>query len=89
MKTFSSSTLPTVILSGPTRGLGKALFDQLLIQEFPIVCVGRNLEKIAAAAKKAHNQVQLIEVDLAAEPSVLTGAFVKFRLIAVSNPTNP
>lgn len=89
MKTFSSSTLPIVILSGPTRGLGKALFDQLLIQEFPIICVGRDLEKIAAAAKKAHNQIQLIEVDLAAEPSVLTGALVQLRHIELSNPTKP
>ena len=75
------TTPPTVILSGPTRGLGRALLDQLISQAFPLVGLGRDLGRIAAVAKSAPTPVELVDVDLGADPDALKEALAAVRRI--------
>jgi NADP-dependent 3-hydroxy acid dehydrogenase YdfG len=67
MNAPDKTTPPTVILSGPTRGLGRALFDELVSQAYPVVDFGRNLARIDAVTKSASVPVELIEVDLSSD----------------------
>lgn len=80
---------PTVILSGPTRGLGRALFDQLVSQAFPIVGLGRDLGRIVAVANGATALVELVEVDLGADYGTLEDAFAALRRIVHSCSAGP
>jgi benzil reductase ((S)-benzoin forming) len=74
MDTPEKTTTPTVILSGPTRGLGRALFDQLRYQGFRTVGLGRDLGRIAALVRSEPALIQLVEVDLGAASDALTNA---------------
>lgn len=79
------TTSPTVILSGPTRGLGRALFDQLVSQACPVVGLGRDLGRIASVANNAPAQVELVEVDFGAAFDALTHALAAVRRILSTN----
>ncbi|MDG3065877.1 SDR family NAD(P)-dependent oxidoreductase [Thauera mechernichensis] len=83
------TTPPTVILSGPTRGLGRALFDRLVSQGYHTVGLGRDLGRIAAVASSAPEQVQLVEVDLGADSDVLTTALAAVHRILSTNSSGP
>lgn len=89
MNTPDKTTPPTVILSGPTRGLGRALFDRLVSQGFPTVGLGRDLGRIAAVARSAPAQIQLVEVDLGADFNALTDALAAVRRILSTNSSGP
>lgn len=89
MNAPDKSTPPTIVLSGPTRGLGRALFDQLVFQGFPTVGLGRNLGRIAALASSAPSQVQLVEVDLGADSDALMDALAAVRRLLSSDPSGP
>lgn len=78
---------PTVILSGPTRGLGRALFEELVSQTYPVIGLGRNLERIATVAKSATVPVELIDIDLGFDPKALSEALAKLRRIVSSTST--
>jgi benzil reductase ((S)-benzoin forming) len=81
------TTLPTVILTGPTRGLGRALFDQLISKNFPFVGLGRNLERIAAEANMAPTPVELVDVDFGADSDALADALAEvLRILSDSSP---
>lgn len=60
----ASSALPSVVLSGPTRGLGRALFELLVSHAYPVIGLGRDLERVAALASMASAPWELVEVDL-------------------------
>lgn len=64
MNAPEKTALATVILSGPTRGLGRALFGQLISQSYPVVGLGRDLVRIADLAATASAPVELVEIDL-------------------------
>jgi benzil reductase ((S)-benzoin forming) len=81
--------LPLVILSGPTRGLGRELFEQLIFQAFPVVGVGRDLGRIATVANSATTPVKLVEVDFGADSDVLADALDLLRLILNDTITGP
>lgn len=89
MSAPDNTVSPTVILSGPTRGLGRALFSQLVSQSYPVVGLGRNLTRIAAAAKTASAQVELVEVDLGDGSDMLESALAVLRRIMQSMPEGP
>lgn len=80
---------PTVILSGPTRGLGYALFDRLLSDGYPTVAIGRNLERIAAIAKGALGFVELVEFDLGVDRENLLDLVDVEQMIVSADATNP
>jgi benzil reductase ((S)-benzoin forming) len=81
MNTTDKIAQATVILSGPTRGLGHALFDQLLSRGYPIIGLGRNLGRIADLASKAPQPVQLVNVDLGADSVTLMAVLAEVRRI--------
>lgn len=85
----NKSLRPTVILSGPTRGLGYALFDRLLSEGYPTVAIGRNLERIAAIAKGALGFVELVEFDLGVDPENLLDLVDVEHGIVSADATNP
>lgn len=89
MDTPFKITPPTIILSGPTRGLGRALFDRLISQGFPTVGLGRELGRIAALARNAPAPVQLVEVDLGADSDALTNALTEVDLFISSSSNGP
>jgi benzil reductase ((S)-benzoin forming) len=80
---------PMVILSGPTRGLGRALFSQLVSQAYPTVGLGRDLTRIADVAKSASEQVELVEVDLGGDFDTLESALTLLRRIVQSTSRGP
>lgn len=81
------SSSPTVILSGLTRGLGRALFEQLVSQAYPIVGLGRDLGRIEAVAKSASAPIGLIEVDLAADSKALEETLTALgRILSATSP---
>lgn len=86
---IESTARPTVVLTGPTSGLGRALFEQLIAQEFPLVGLGRNLERIKTTTKKPSPKIQLIELDLAAELSSLSETLVQLRNMGSLTPSKP
>lgn len=89
MNAHDKSTLPTVILSGPTRGLGRELFEQLIYQGYPLVGLGRNLARIATVAKRTPAPVDLIEVDLGDVSDALPDALAALRRISHSTFVGP
>jgi len=89
MKLFRKMYLPTVILSGPTSGLGLALLEQLNVHDVPTVGLGRNLARFAATESSLSSKVKLIEVDLGASSDVLTNALVPLSQYVNSNPIGP
>ena len=89
MNAPDKTTPPTVILSGPTRGLGRALFDELVSQAYPVVGLGRNLAQIDAVTKSASVPVELIEVDLSADSDALPNALAEVRRILNLKSTGP
>lgn len=89
INTTDKSAPPTIILSGLTRGLGRALFDQLVSQAFPIVGLGRNLGRIETVAKSTLAPVRLVEVDLAADSNALEERLAALSRILSSTSTGP
>lgn len=89
MNAFENVEPAMVIISGPTRGLGRALFDQLVSQAYPIVGLGRDLTRIATVAKTASAQVELVEVDLGEGSGTLESALAVLRRIVQSTPDGP
>ena len=83
------TTRPTVILSGPTRGLGRAVFNELVSQAYPVVALGRNLKRISDGAKSASAPVELVEVDLGADSDALTDTLALVRQILSSTSIGP
>lgn len=83
------TTRPTVILSGPTRGLGRSFFDELISQAYPVVGLGRNLERISTVAKNASAPVELVEFDLGADSDALTDTLTVVRQILGSASIGP
>jgi benzil reductase ((S)-benzoin forming) len=80
---------PMVILSGPTRGLGRALFEQLISQTYFVIGIGRDLGRIAAVAKSTTAPVELIEADLGADSEALSDVMGTLRRIVSSTTTGP
>lgn len=78
---------PLVILSGPTSGLGRALFDQLMSQAYPTVFLGRDLARIHGLTKTSSEPVEFIEVDLG--EGGLEGALDSLRRIMQSLNVGP
>ena len=89
MNAPDKTTPPTVILSGPTRGLGRALLGELVSQAYPVIGLGRNLARIDAVAKSASASVELIEVDLSADSGALPNALAEVHRILNSKLTGP
>lgn len=79
----------TVILSGPTRGLGLELFNQLVSQAYPVVGLGRDLKRIAALAKTASAPIEFVEVDLGGNSEALESALAVLRRIVQSKSEGP
>lgn len=84
-----TTSTPTVILSGPTRGLGRALFDQLVSQAYPVVGLGRDLARIATLATPASAPVELVEVDLGDDADALARALAALRRIVQATTAGP
>jgi benzil reductase ((S)-benzoin forming) len=53
-----------IVLSGPTRGLGKALFERLLSKGDQLVLVGRGVGELLAAHEDALTPPIVVEADL-------------------------
>ena len=85
----NKSLHPTVILSGPTRGLGYALFERLLSEGYPTVAIGRNLERIAAIVKRAIGFVELVEFDLGVDTANLLDLLDVVNGIVAADATSP
>lgn len=86
---FGKITPPTVILSGPTRGLGHALFERLASYGVPTVVLGRNLDRLAAYETCQPAQLQLVEVDLGASAAELMSSIVRIYRSVNHNPIGP
>jgi benzil reductase ((S)-benzoin forming) len=54
-----------LILSGPTDGLGLELLRLLTIQEYPLILVGRGLDRIQSILDSASCDIHKIDFDLA------------------------
>lgn len=89
MNTTDKTTPPTVVLSGPTRGLGRALFDELVSQAFPTVGLGRDLERIVAVANGVPALGEHVEVDLGDDSGTLADACAALRRIVHSYSAGP
>lgn len=83
-----NAPFPTVVLSGPTGGLGYELFDQLVSQAYPVIGLGRDLRRIASAVKTASAKVEFVEMDLGDSGS-LESALVALRRIIQSGSQGP
>ncbi len=79
----------TVILSGPTRGVGHAIFNQLLSRRYPTIGLGRNLGRIADLASNAAQPVQLVDVDLCADYDTLMDVLAEVRRILSIDRSGP
>lgn len=84
-----ATSTPTVILTGPTRGLGHALFVQLVSQDYPIVAVGRDLARIDDVAMVASAPVELVEVDLGDDDDALERVLDALRRIILATTAGP
>lgn len=89
MSVSITASTPTVILSGPTRGLGFALFEQLVSQGYPLVCLGRGLARITDRAKPASGPVDFVEVELGTDTKTLANQLATMRHIIQSAPYDP
>lgn len=89
MSTSEDFAPAMVIISGPARGLGRELFNQLVSQAYPTVGVGRDLTRIATVAKTASAQVELVEVDLGEDIDTLENALAVLRRIVQSASDGP
>ncbi len=89
MKAQGKTSFPTVILSGPTRGLGRALFELLLLNTYSIIGLGRDLGRIAALAKSTTGSVDLIEADLGGDSEAISNALDTLCQIVSSRSTGP
>lgn len=89
MNVLDKKTSPTVILSGPTRGLGRAVFDQLVSEGLAVVGLGRNLGRVETIAHSVPAQVQLVEVDFGADANEFTNALDVVSRSLDSNSTGP
>jgi len=85
----ASDISPTVILSGPTRGLGRALFDQLVSQTYPVIGLGRDLARVAAVAENSNIPAKLIEIDFDADFNALTDALAAINDTVCSSSAGP
>lgn len=85
---FGKISPPTVILSGPTRGLGRALFERLVGYGVTTVGLGRNLAQFEAIYGGLPPQVQLLEVDLGATSDELMNSLEALYRSVNSNSIN-
>ena len=84
MNAFDNVSPAMVIISGPTRGLGLALFNQLVSLAYPTVGLGRDLTRISTVAKTATAQVELVDVDLGGDSVKLESALAVLSHIVQS-----
>lgn len=89
MSATDKTAPPMIILSGPTRGFGGALFNQLISKAYSITALGRDLHRILPIAKVASAPVELVEVDFAADTIALTKALDSLRRIVFSTSARP
>lgn len=64
----------TVLLSGPTSGLGQNLFDLLVKNEYPIVCLGRQLGRVPAVFEGETPSIKLIDFDFGGQQESVVSA---------------
>lgn len=90
MNKSDNNASPLIILTGPTRGLGRALFEQFISHAYPIVTLGRDLSRVSSLVKLSSQPVTPIEVDFGGADFVLARALDSLRrLIQVSDIGSP
>lgn len=78
------ASTPIVVLSGPTRGLGRALFDQLRSQAYPLVAVGRDLTRISTEACRTSTFMAMVEVDFKSAFEIFKSSLAELSRIVQS-----
>src|SRR4051812_38780693 len=66
----------TALVTGASRGIGKACAEVLAVSGYPVVLAARSLEKLqqtASAVRAAGNEALVIEMDLSKAESIANG----------------
>lgn len=79
----------TVLLSGPTSGLGRNLFDLLVKNEYPIVCLGRQLGRMPTVFDGETPSIKLIDFDFSGQEESLASALNELESSIVSKERRP
>lgn len=72
------SGLERVLVTGASRGIGRAIAERLIAGGRRVVLVARDAARLRAVAAGASDRAVAVEADLAADPDILERALVPF-----------